>query len=37
MKAVVYKKYGSVDMLHVQKLQKPTPKDDEILIQVHAA
>ena len=37
MKAVIYKKYGSIDMLHVQEVQKPTPKDDEILIQVHAA
>jgi NADPH:quinone reductase-like Zn-dependent oxidoreductase len=36
MKAIVYKKYGSTDVLHVQEV-KTTPKDDEILIKVHAA
>lgn len=37
MKAVVYKKYGSTDVLHVQEVAKPIPKDDEVLIRVHAA
>jgi NADPH:quinone reductase-like Zn-dependent oxidoreductase len=40
MKAIVCTKYGSPDVLHVLQLQdveKPTPKDDEVLIKIHAA
>lgn len=36
MKAIVWTKYGSVDGLKLQEVAKPTPKDNEILIQVHA-
>ncbi|MBT2990387.1 MAG: NAD(P)-dependent alcohol dehydrogenase [Candidatus Thiodiazotropha sp. (ex Ctena orbiculata)] len=37
MKAIAFTRYGSPDALQLVELPKPEPKDDELLIRVHAS
>ncbi len=37
MKAIVYTQYGSPDVLQVKEVQKPEPKENEVLVRVRAA
>ena len=36
MKAIVYTEYGSADVLQLREVDKPAPKEDQVLVKVYA-
>jgi NADPH:quinone reductase-like Zn-dependent oxidoreductase len=37
LKAIVYTKYGSTDVLHLAEVEKPIPKENEVLVKIYAS
>jgi NADPH:quinone reductase-like Zn-dependent oxidoreductase len=36
MRAVVYDRYGAPDVLRLEEVERPVPKEDEVLVRIHA-
>ena len=36
MRAVVYDRYGDPDVLRIEDIERPVPKEDEVLVRIHA-
>jgi NADPH:quinone reductase-like Zn-dependent oxidoreductase len=37
MRAIVYTRFGPPEVLHLKEVGKPSPKEDEVLVRVHAS
>ncbi|MGJ5816264.1 NAD(P)-dependent alcohol dehydrogenase [Paludibaculum fermentans] len=37
MKAAVYSRYGPPDVIHIEEVDRPIPRDNEVLVHIHAA